>query len=801
MPANTLAQSDSLYPRQAASNGAQSHLPMPLTPFIGREPEVAGAVAQLARNEVRLLTLTGPGGAGKTRLAIEVATLVESDFPDGIYFLELAPITDPGDFIPAIAREFHVLAAGGESPQSILHQLLGDRTMLLVLDNFDQIVDAAPAVAELLANCPRLKVLVTSRIVLNIQGEHEFPVPPLSLPETGPGRTWRTLATEELNRYDAIQLFVQRARAVRPDFDLSDENSLAIVNICRRLDGLPLAIELAAARTKILSPEALLTRLSHSLDILSGGARDLPPRLRTMRAAIAWSYELLEPEEQELFQQIAVFAGGFTLDAAEAVCGDRYDVLSGIATLTNNSLLRRTELTDATPRFLMLETVREFGIEQLKAGEHEHDARSRHAKWVCDWMGELHGRLFGPEAPALLDRFEVEHENVRATLRWLIAQGSIDAGLHLANDCAFFWFYRNYFKEARDWFEQLEQRTGAVPTPWHARALCFQGLLNQALSNFPKSLELTERSLSMARQADDQESVAIAIYHMGDLLDTMEEFERAESYFTDAIAMFRELNEPIFLSLTLALHSLVVHRRGDAALAHEMAAEGLAYARETGFGWAIAYCLNRQGRFASDARDFASAAPLYQESLRIWNEFGDRWRVTRTLADVADSAVMVGYPDRAAVLLGAAEALNEPPATTLRFADDSSWRRAYKEAQAQLDAETFERLWNEGRNMSWDEAIAVALEPLTASGTRAKTTVTATEIPDSGLSPRELEVLALLVEGHTDREIAEELFISPRTAQGHVSNIFNKLGVNSRTAAVATALQSGLLPIVDAPEK
>ncbi len=799
MPANTLAQSDSHHPSPAASIGARTHLPMPLTPFIGRESELAGAVALLTREDVRLLTLTGPGGAGKTRLAIEIATLVEPEFPDGIYFLELAPISDPGDLIPTIAREFHVLASGGESPQSILHQLLGERRMLLVLDNFDQIVAAAPAVAQLLANCPRLKVLTTSRIVLNIQGEHEFPVPPLSLPESGPGRTWRNLNLDELNRYDAIQLFVQRARAARPDFEISEGNGLAIVNVCRRLDGLPLAIELAAARTKILSPEALLTRLSRSLDILSGGARNLPPRLQTMRAAIAWSYELLEPEEQELFQQIAVFAGGFTLEAAEAVCGDKYDVLSGIATLTNNSLLRRIELTDATPRFLMLETVREFGIEQLQEGEHENDARSRHADWVCESMGEIERRMFGPEASALLDRFEVELENIRATLRWLIAQGSIDTGLQLANACAFCWFYRSYFIEARDWFEQLRQRSGPEPSPWLALALCFEGLLNQALSNFPRSLELTEQSLSMAQEVGDQKTAAIATYHLGDVLDTMGEFEQAESYFTEALTMFREQNDRLWLSMLLSLHSLVVHRRGDTDRAQEMVAEGLTFARETGFAWAIAICLNRQGRFASDAGDFASAAPLYQESLRIWEEFGDRWRVTRTLPDIADSAAMLGWPDRAAVLLGAAEALNEPLATTHRFADDFSWRRARTEAMTALDPETFERLWAEGRSMSWDEAVAASLETLVATE-KHPATKTSSETSESPLSPRELEVLQLLVDGLTDREIAEVLFISPRTAQGHVSNIFNKLGVNSRTAAVATALQSELLPKTESPE-
>lgn len=794
MSSDVLSQTDIDPLSSRPTNGAQAHLPLPLTPFVGREDEVSSALDLLLRGDVRLLTLTGPGGAGKTRMAIEVARRIAAEFPDGVHFIELAAVTDGDRLIPAIGREFHVPEVGEQAPETALQLLLGRRRMLLVLDNFDQIVNAAPAIADLLLACPELKILVTSRIVLNIQGEHEFPVPPLSLPESGPGRTWRAPDLDELDGYDAIELFVQRARAARPDFELSEQNSLAVINVCRRLDGLPLAIELAAARTKILSPDALLTRLSHSLDILSGGARDLPPRLRTMRSAIAWSYELLEPEEQALFQRLAVFAGGFTLDAAEVVCGQEHDVLSGIATLTNNSLLRRIEMAGVTPRFQMLQTVREFGIEQLEASAMEQDARSRHAAWIVGWTQELAGGLFGPELPVLLDRFDEEHDNIRAALRWHFEHGNVESGLRIANDCAFCWFYRGHYIEAREWYEKFQQLAVAEHTSWRARALCYEGLLNQALGSFTHALELTRMSLDLALEIDDAKTAAMAEYHMGDLLDTIGDYEPSEAHFDRALASFRAQDDLVWMSMTLSMASLVVHRRGDRERAQAMVVEGLEYARQTGFGWAIAICLNRRGRFASDAGNYTDAAPLYQESLRLWNDFGDRWRVTRTLADVADTAAMLGRPDRAAVLMGAAEALNEPLATPVRFADDSSWRRAHAEATQHLDAETFERLWGEGRRMSWDEAVAAALEPLTPARKLADAKSTAADTPAAGLSQREIEVLRLLVAGHTDREIAAALFISPRTAQGHVANIFNKLGVNSRTAAVATALQSGYLP-------
>jgi non-specific serine/threonine protein kinase len=500
-----------------------------------------------------------------------------------------------------------------------------------------------------------------------------------------------------------------------------------------------------------------------------------------------------------LLQQLAVFAGGFTIEAAETVCTQPADILSGISSLNDNSLLRRVEPAGQVPRFVMLETVREYGLEQLRKNGHDHETRERHAHWMSAWMDDVKQRIIGPEMPSLLDRCETEHDNLRAALTWLISQGSIDAGLQLANDSFAYWMYRGYFIDANARFEDLITRAGSEPSPQLARALGHKGQLNQALSNFERAMELTVQSIEMARQIGDQQTYALTTYHLADLLYTMGEFDPAEQYLLEALTLFEAQNDLVWSSLSLAMLSLIVHRRGDHEAAGQMVEEGLARAQESGYGWGIAICLNRQGRFASDDGDFEQAAALYQESLRLWNQVGDRWRVTRTLVDVADCAAMLGQPEFAARLLGAAEALNEPLATALRFADDVEWRRAHQETTNQLDPDALQRAWDRGRGMPWNQAVAEALEPLVKVTEQASDA--SPEIGDSRtrLSSREMEVIVLLVEGRTDREIAEALFISPRTAQGHVANIFNKLGVNSRTAAVATALQSGLLSSADDP--
>jgi predicted ATPase/class 3 adenylate cyclase len=695
------------FPAPRTLDARPHNLPLQLTSFVGREEEIA-EVEQLL-HQARLLTLTGPGGSGKTRLALEVAAELLTRFQDGACFVDLSPVTDPTLVAAVVANALGVPETAGRPILDGVKEHLRDRELLQVVDNFEQVAEAGPLIEELLGAAPRLRALVTSRVVLSLRGEQEYAVPPLHVPEVG--RPLTGLAA--LGRVEAVRLFSERARAANPRFGLTERNAPVVAEITARLDGLPLAIELAATRTKVLTPEQILSRLERRLAILTSGARSLPERQRTLRAAIAWSHDLLDPAEQRLFARLSVFTGGWTFESAEAVCDPEslgLDALDGLTSLVDKSLVRRTELPGGTSRFLMLETIREFALEQLHAGADLEPVRRRHGEHYLDLAVEAEPYLEGEDQGEWLDRCDAEHANIRAALRWAVDSGQAGRAQAAAGALWRFWQQRGHLAEGRRWLEEvLAMPSGQAPTEARSKALTGAGGIawwtDQAAAR-----ALYEEALAIERRLGDPARLAEALYNQSYVLAAEDDLQGASRLLEESVELFRQVGNERGVAKVMV--TLVVQDAAAGAWDRVAARieEVIAIWRRLGDRLMLAYTLvwlafayGRAGR-----RDDARAAAL--EALDLFHQAGDATGVALALLDLAFLLTWEGRHRDAIRMAAASQSYRDRAgggATAGGFGGMLEGDPV-AEASANLTDDEARRAWEEGGTLTAEQAATLA---------------------------------------------------------------------------------------------
>ena len=757
------------------------------------------SVCRLLCADRRLLTITGPGGVGKTRLALAVADALKDAFADGARFVDLAPVADPA-LVPAeAARVLGVCDNGATPPFERLIAHLRDRRLLLVLDNFEHLLAATSALADLLAACPALRVLTTSREPLRLRWEQVWRLPPLALPDPR-----HPPALPDLAAVPSVALFVARAQAVRPEFALTPENALAVAAICARLDGLPLALELAAPRISVLSPDALLARLDRGLPLLRWDASDLPARQRTLRATIEWSYGLLSPAEQMLFRRLSIFAGGWTLDAADAVVTDdaalrEADMLDVVGTLIDKGLAQRMEDASGAARFRMLETIREYAAERLDARGETGALRRRHAAWYLALAEEARPHWRGPAQGAWLARLGREGDNLRAALRWSVECGEVETEARL---CAALWqmWIRGHLSEGRRWLEGAVARAAALPPALRAQLL--NGAASVALprGDYRRAEALYGQALALRRSLGDAEGVAYALNNLGMAAFEQGDLARATGLLGESLRCFRSLGWAHGTAFALDnLGRTLIYRREEAA-ALPLLEEALSLWRSIGNVQGVAETVSSLGLIAARRSEHGRALALYGKALALLGGLGNERRLTAwCIEGLAAEALALGRPEQAGELWGMAEALRERIDAPLSVVDRAARARAVRRTPGS-GREAFGAAWARGRDTAPDavgasaESHAASLRALSGSAARSAGTAGVTSgtrlspmISDPRLSAREREVLALLAEGRSNRAIADVLCITERTAKFHVTSILQKLGADNRTHAVALA--------------
>jgi predicted ATPase/class 3 adenylate cyclase len=770
----------SAFPALKTLDTRSNNLPGQSTLLTGREKELRAAYGLLSRPEVRLVTFTGPGGTGKTRLALQLAADLIDSFSNGVYFVNLAPIKDSNLVVSTIAQTLGIREIGGQPLIDTLGSYLHEKEMLLVLDNFEQVTQASPQIAQLLTTAPKLKVLATSRGPLRLKGEKEFPVPPMGLPPVSSKFKFKvqssklddhepgTLNLELLTQYEAVRLFIERATDIKSDFQVTNDNAPAVVEICHRLDGLPLAIELAAARIRLLSPQVMLARLQNRLKLLTGGTADLPARHQTLRAAIEWSYDLLTPEEQKLFRRISVFVGGCALESMEEVCdadGDLdIDVLDGVESLVAKSLLKSEQGVDEEPRFVMLETIHEYAEEKLGENGETWKTKERHLAYFLALAEEAVPHLNGSKQAEWLERLEAEHDNLRTALRWTRDIGNVKSGLALAGALWVFWQTRGYYTEGLEHLRSgldmdtqsgLDSNKPSVETmTLRAQALRGISVLARMKGDYKLALTHIEESLAIYRRLGDDRQVADALNSMALIVKDQGDVELAYSLLLEALTLKKGLEDKRGIAKVLGNLGILARRRGDDVASQEFTNESLMLYRELGDKRSISFMLNNLAITARRRGDNEAAFELHQESLIIKREVrdkrgiasslvnlaivaqdqgkislaqtllaeglvissdtGDRLTIASCFEEMGRAALSAIGPSRDQVihairLWGANEALREAIGSPLPLNDVPRFEETLNTARAVVDDATWKQAWQQGKAMTMEQAIAYAL--------------------------------------------------------------------------------------------
>jgi predicted ATPase/class 3 adenylate cyclase/DNA-binding CsgD family transcriptional regulator len=830
------------------------NLPVQLTSLIGREQEVTAVQNLLLREDVRLVTLTGPGGTGKTRLGLQVAAELCEVFTDGVFLVNLAPVSDPLFVLPTIAQTLGIGKVGGKPLLEHMREELHQKKVLLMIDNFEHVVSVAPHMTDLLVACPKLKLLVTSREVLRVRAEQEFVVPPLALPD-------RIILTEqtEFSQYAAVNLFHQRVKAVKSDFRITPANARAIAEICVQLDGLPLAIELAAARMKLLSPQALLARLSHRLQILTSGVRDSPTRQQSLRNTIAWSYNLLKTEEQQIFRRLSVFIGGSTLEAIEAIHATFetepgvVQVVDGVGSLIDKSLLQRTEQEDIESRISMLETIREYAIECLCESGEEESIRRAHAGYYLTLVEEAEPHLKGAQQLLWLRRLDREQENLRAALGWLIAHEEGEKALRFCVALWLFWQTRGNWSEGWRWLKSvLALPEAGERTVLRAKVLSAAGELAAVQGDIQEAHFLLTESVILCQELADDQGAVLPMSTLGRVIVRQGDHTAAASLMKECITLCRKLGSKWELSRSLLTLGYIEWVQGDQKQAIALTQESLILARELDDKARIAHALNNLGHFFWEQGDLLQARAHAEEGLKLIRELGDKVLLLSTLGtlgsilcsqgDLAQAVACFSEAYSKSQELGNETHITEGHSLELERETHIAWyleglarvataehqltraarlyaafevrldinkafipkeRDNYKQTLSNLHAllgkQAFQKAWSEGRTMTIEhilgekEEIIMLEQALTGRIPSSNDKISPMSMYPTGLTARQLEVLRLVAQGLTDTQVAERLVISPRTVNSHITSIYARLGVDTRTAATRYAIEHHLV--------